>query len=99
MIKYIPLLLSLGAQAEDIPAKYILADSQPYYIANSATTLLGSVIIFNVYWEGKGEQRVIAGCKEYNYGLPDISPEMYTAEPESEMFDLITEACGDVQWI
>ena len=96
MIKTALCSLLLAANL-DVPAKDI--DTRAYYIEGSAHTLLGTVILFNIEREGKGQQRIIAGCKEYNYGMVDISAEMYTAEPDSEMFDLITEACGDVKWI
>lgn len=100
MIKYIPLLFALGAQAEDVPFKNIDTTAEPYYVAGTAHVILGTVVMFDVFWEGKGTQRVIAGCNEYNYGLPDISTSMYTAEPDTEMFDIITQACDEVkQWI
>lgn len=96
MIKTALCSLLLAANL-DVPAKDI--DTRAYYIEGSAHTLLGTVILFNIEREGKGQQRIIAGCEEYNYGLPDISDTMYTAEPDSEMFNLITEACGDIKWI
>ena len=99
-----PIHLSARTPLLDTPAKLINTlpleqNARPEYVPNSAQIVFGTIIIFTVQWDSHGKQRILAGCNEYSYGLPDISDEMYTAEPNSEMFDLITQACGDVQWI
>ena len=97
MIKVI-LISSLlaAAQAEDV---YVDTDRAPEYIPGSAETVLGSIITFKIDWIPYGKIKILAGCNEYSYGMPDFDTTMYDPELDSPMFNIITQACEDIKWI
>lgn len=98
-----PLILAAAATVAAVlntaPLETLKPGTPPTYIPGSAHIVLGTVILFTIEWDSHGTQRVLTNCRDYDFGLPDFSPEMYTAELDSVMFDLITQACGDIQWI
>lgn len=98
MIKAIVISSLLAStQAEDV---YVNTDQLPAYISGSAETVLGSIIIFKIDWSPYGKIRVLAGCSEYSYGMPDFDTSIYDPELDSPMFNIIAQACDEVQqWI
>lgn len=97
MIKAILISSCLAlAKAEDV---YVDTDHMPEYIYGSAEVILGSIIIFNIDWIPYGKIRILAGCNDYSYGMPDFDNTMYDPELDSPMFNIITQACGDLKWI
>ena len=72
----------------------------PQYIANSTEVIFKSVIIFQIYADDVGYQRVLAGCNTSSYSLIDISTEIIEATPYTEMEQAIYSACTEAQqWI
>lgn len=70
------------------------------YITNSTEVIFKSVIIFQIYADDVGYQRVLAGCNTSSYSLIDISTEIIEAIPYTEMEQAIYTACTEAQqWI
>ena len=72
----------------------------PQYITNSTEVIFKSVIIFQIYADDVGYQRVLAGCNTSSYSLMDISTEIIEPAPYSEMEQAIYNACTEAQqWL
>lgn len=70
------------------------------YVINSSEVIFKSVIIFQIYSDDVGYQRVLAGCDTASYTLVDISTEIIEATPYTEMEQAIYTACTEAQqWI
>ena len=75
-------------------------ESHIEYVTNSSEVIFKSVIIFQIYSDDVGYQRVLAGCDTASYALVDISTEIIEATPYTEMEQAIYTACTEAQqWI
>lgn len=85
---------SLHQQSQQTPHSHI------EYVTNSTEVIFKSVIIFQIYSDDVGYQRVLAGCDSASYVLLDISTEIIEATPYTEMEQAIYTACAEAQqWI
>ena len=97
-----PLLLAAAATVAAVSS--LQSPPTPHshieYVTNSTEVIFKSVIIFQIYSDDVGYQRVLAGCDSASYALLDISTEIVEATPYTEMEQAIYTACTEAQqWI